>query len=157
MDIKVSDLKSNDRKLSKNLSEKCLYDNISKQAKNQLADINDQDDKMLNLLLKNINKFQKENKTLREQNKKLQIELKNLQILLKNAQKDVERSKENYKLLNGINKGVSYALKNSIKYYKFNEADHSKETLKYINSVEENHLIDSTDRNNGLLNFNNHS
>ena len=67
------------------MSEEYLTDNISKQAKNQLADINDQDDKMFNLLLTNINKFQKENKTLRELNKKLRIELNNLQILLKNA------------------------------------------------------------------------
>ena len=139
------------------MSEKYFNDNISKHAKNQLADINDQDDKMFNLLLKNINKFQKENETLREQNKKLQIELKNLQNLLKNAQKDVERSKENYKLMNGINKGLTYALKNSITYYKFNDTDHSKETLKHINSVQEKNLIDSTDRNNGLLNLNNHS
>ena len=58
MDIKVSDIKSND-KLSTNLSEKCLNENISKQAKNQLADIDDQDNKMFNLLLKNVNKFQK--------------------------------------------------------------------------------------------------
>ena len=112
---------------------------------------------MFNLLLKNINKFQKENETLREQNKKLRIELESLQILLKNAQKDVERSKENYKLMNGINKGLTYALKNSITYYKFNEADYSKEKLKHISSVEEKKLIDSTYRNNGLLNFNNHS
>ena len=78
MDLKVNDLKGYDQKLSRNLSEKHLKDNISKQTKNQLADIDDQDDKMLNSLLKNINKFQKENKTLREQNKKLQIELKRL-------------------------------------------------------------------------------
>ena len=68
MDLKVSDLKSNDRKLRTNLAEKCLNDNISKQAKNQLADIDDQDNKMFNFLLKNVNKFQKENKMLREQN-----------------------------------------------------------------------------------------
>ena len=98
MDIKVSDIKSND-KLSTNLNKKCLNENISKQAKNQLADIDDQDNKMLNVLLKNINKFQKENQTLREQNKKLRTELKSLQILLKNAQKDVESSKKKYKLL----------------------------------------------------------
>ena len=57
IDLKIPDFKSYDQNLSKNLSVKHFNDNISKQAKNQLADINDQDDKMLNLLLKNINKF----------------------------------------------------------------------------------------------------
>ena len=155
MDLKVTDLKSYDRELSKNLIENYLNESISKQAKNQLANIDDQDDKMLNLLLKSISKFHKEIKTLREQNKKLRIELNNLQILLKNTQKDVERSKEKYKLLNGINKGLSYALKNSITYNKLTEEDHSEETLEHISLVEERILVDSTQRNNGLLKFNN--
>ena len=55
---------------------------------------------MFNSLLKNISKFQKENKMLREQNENMQTELKRIQVLLLNAQKDVERSKEKYKLLN---------------------------------------------------------
>ena len=157
MDIKVSDLKSNDRKLSKNLSEKCLNENISKQAKNQLADIDDQDNKMLNFLLKNIKKFQKENQTLREQNKKLRIELKSLQILLKNAQKEVERSKENYKVLESVNKSFSDALKNSLTSYKLNEADNSEETQKHISLVEERILIDSLHIIKGLLNLNSYN
>ena len=151
MGFKVTDLKYYDRILSKNLSEKYLNDSLSKHAKNQLADIDDQDDKMLNSLLKNISKFQKENQTLREQNKNLQIELKSLQYLLKNAQKDVERSKENYKLLKSVNKRLLDALKNSITYYKLNEADNSNETQQNINLVEERILVDSTHRNNGLL------
>ena len=139
------------------MSKKCLYDNISKQAKNKLADINDQDDKMFNSLLKNINKFQKENETLREQNKKLQIKLKSLQISLKNAQKDVERSKKKYKLLNDINKSFSDALKNSLTSNKLNEAGHSEETLKYISLVEKRILLDSTYINNGLFNLNSYN
>ena len=137
------------------MSKKFLNDNISKQAKNQLADIDDQDDKMFNSLLKNTRKFQKENKTLKEQNKKLRIELKSLQILLKNAQKDVERLKEKYKSLNGINKSFSDSLKNSITYYKLNRSDQCKETLNHINLVEERTLIESAHRIKGLLNLNN--
>ena len=142
--------------MGKTLYEKHLNDDISNHAKNQLADIDDQDDKMFNLLLKNINKFQKENKTLREQNKKLRIELKSLQILLKNAQKNVERSKEKYKLLNGNNKSLSDALKNKLTYFKLNEAGHSEETQKHISLVQKRILIDSTYINNGLLKFNNY-
>ena len=112
---------------------------------------------MFNLLLKNINKFQKENETLREQNKKLRIELESLQILLKNAQKDVERFKEKYKLLNGINKSLSDALKNSITCFKLDEANNSKKTQKYISLVEEKFLVDSTHKNNGLLNLNSYN
>ena len=149
-------MKSYDRKLGKTLYEKHLNDDISNHAKNQLADIDDQDDKMFNLLLKNMNKFQIENKTLREQNKKLRIELKSLQILLKNAQKNVERSKEKYKLLNGNNKSLSDALKNKLTYFKLNEAGHSEETQKHISLVEKRILIDSTYINNGLLKFNNY-
>ena len=156
MDLKVTDLKIYDRKLSKNLSEKYLNDSLSKLAENQLADINDQDDKIFNSLLKNIRKFQKENKSLREQNKKLQIELKSLQILLKNAQKDVERSKEKYKLLNGNNKSLLDVLKNKLTYFKLNEAGHSEETQKHISLVQKRILIDSTYINNGLLKFNNY-
>ena len=153
MDLKVSDLKSNDRKLSKNLSGKYLNDGLSKQTKNQLADIEDQDNKMFILLLKNISKLQKENQTLREQNKKLRIELKSLQILLKNAQKEVERSKENYKVLESVNKSFSDALKNSLTSYKLNEANNSEETQKHISLVEERILIDSLHIIKGLLNL----
>ena len=157
MDLKVTDLKSYDRKLSKNLSEKYFNDNISKHAKNQLADINDQDEKMLNLLLKNVNKFQKENKMLREQNHNLRIDLKSLQFLLKNAQKDVERLKEGYKLLNDNDEILSDALKNKLTYFKFNEAGHSEEIQKYISLEEKRILIDSTYLNNGLLNLNSYN
>ena len=156
MDLKVNDLKSYDRKSSKNLSEKYFNDNISKQAKNQLADIDDQDDKMFNLLLKKINKFQNENKTLREQNKKLQDEHIKLQILLKSAQKDVESSKEKYKLLIDNNKSLLDVLKSKLTYFKLNEAGHSEETLNHINLVEERILVESSHINNGLLHLKNH-
>ena len=136
MDIKVSDLKSNDQKLSTNLIEKCLNENISKHANNKLADIDDQDNKMFNLLLKNVNKFQKENQTLREQNKKLRIELKKMQVLVKNVQKDHESLKEKNKLLNGNNKSLLDALKNKLTYFKLDEAGHSEETQKHISLVE---------------------
>ena len=107
--------------------------------------------------MKNINKFQKENQTLREQNKKLRIELKSLQILLKNAQKEVERSKENYKVLESVNKSFLDALKNSLTSYKLNEADNSEETQKHISLVEERILIDSLHIIKGLLNLNSYN
>ena len=108
---------------------------------------------MFNSLLKNINKFQTENETLREQNKELIFELKSLQILLKSAQKDVERSKEKYKLLKSINKSLSDALENSITYFKLDETDTSEKTQKHMSLVEERLLIDSKQRNNGLINL----
>ena len=157
MDFKVTDLKGYDRILSKNLSEKYLNDSLSKHAKNQLADIDDQDDKMLNLLLKKISKFKKENKTLREQNKKLQIELKSLQILLKKSQKDVERSRENYKVLESVNKSLTDTLKNKLTSHKLNEAGHSEETRKHISLVEKTILINSNYINNGLLSLNSYN
>ena len=157
MDLKVPDLKNYDWNLSKNLCEKHLNDNKSKQTKNQLADIDNQDEKMLNLLLKNVNKFQKENKTLREQNHNLRIDLKSLQFLLKNAQKDVERLKEGYKLLNDNDEILSDALKNKLTYFKFNEAGRSEETKKHISLVEKRIFIDSTYLNNGLLNSNSYN
>ena len=112
---------------------------------------------MFNLLLKTVNKFQKENKTLRKQNKNLRIELERIQVLLLNAQKDVEYLKENYKLLKSNNKSLSDALKNSITYFKLDEADYSKETLQHAKLVEERILIDSTHRKNGLLYLNSHN
>ena len=136
MDLKVNELKSFDRKLSKNLSGKYLNDGLSKLAKNQLADIEDQDNRMFNSLLKNVNKFQKENQTLREQNKKLRIELKKMQVLVKNVQKDHESLKEKNKLLNGNNKSLLDALKNKLTYFKLDEAGHSEETQKHISLVE---------------------
>ena len=155
MDLKVPDLKNYDRSLSKNLCEKHLNDNITELEKNQLADIDDQDKKIINSLLKNISKFRKENKNLREQNKNMQVELKSLQILIKCAQKDIERSKEEYKLLNGNNKSFSDALKNGLTSYKLNEADLSEETLKQISLVEER--IFDTHENNGLFKLDNHN
>ena len=154
MDLKVPDSINYDRSLSKNLCEKHLNDNITELEKNQLADIDDQDKKIINSLLKNISKFRKENKTLRKKNKNLRIELNSLQNSLKNAQKDLERSKEKYKLLNDINKSFSDALKNSLTSHKLNEAGHSEETLKHISLVEKRILIDSTYINHGLLNLN---
>ena len=111
---------------------------------------------MFNLLLKNINKFQNENKTLREQNKKLQDEHIKLQILLKSAQKDVESSKEKYKLLIDNNKSLLDVLKSKLTYFKLNEAGHSEETLNHINLVEERILVESSHINNGLLHLKNH-
>ena len=96
------------------MSEKHLNDSISKHAKNQLADIDDQDNKMFNSLLKNVNKFEKQNKILREQNKNLRIELERIQVLLQNAQKDTERLKEKYNVLKSQNKSFSDALKYSL-------------------------------------------
>ena len=135
MDLKVNELKSFDRKLSKNLSGKYLNDGLSKLAKNQLADIEDQDNRMFNSLLKNVNKFQKENKTLREQNKNLRIELERIKFLLKNAQKDVESSKEKYKLLIDNNKSLLNVLKNKLTNFKLDKAGHSEETQKHISFI----------------------
>ena len=78
-----------------------------------------------------------------------------MQVVLQNVQKDVECSKENYKLLNGINKSFSEALKNSLTSYKLNEADLSEEKLKHKSLVEEK--IFSTHKNNGLLKLDNHN
>ena len=157
IDLKVPDFKSYDQKLSKNLSEKFLIDSLSKKAKSQLADIHHQDNKIFDSLLKNLSKFQKETKMLREQNETMKVELKIIQVLLQNAQKDVERSKENYKSLNSINKSLLEELKNKLTYYKFNEEDFSEETLKHISLVEERISVGSTHRNNGLLSLDNHN
>ena len=78
-----------------------------------------------------------------------------MQVVLQNVQKDVERSKEKYKLLNGLNKSFSDALQNSLTSYKLNEADLFQETLKHKSLVEERIL--GTHENNGLLNLDNHN
>ena len=78
-----------------------------------------------------------------------------MQVVLQNVQKDVERSKEKYKLLNGLNKSFSDALQNSLTSYKLNEADLFQETLKHKSLVEERIL--GTHENNGLLKLDNHN
>ena len=112
---------------------------------------------MFNSLLKKLSQFQKESKILREQNKNLQNELQRLQVLLQNALKDVEYSRESYKTLQSVNKSLSSALKNSIKIFKLDEADHSEETQKHLNLIEESLLLNSTHRNNGLFNLINYN
>ena len=77
--------------------------------------------------MEKIAEFKKENKELSELNKTSQMDLKSLQTSMTETQNDVEKLKEDYKILQLTNKELLLELQDTNKLKTSNDVDHAKE------------------------------
>ena len=127
-----------------------LKNDFSNQIKVKLEEINNNENKINDVLLKKITEFIKETKEL---NKSSPIDLNKLKTSMKNVQKDVENLKENYKILQLKNKDLLVKLQNINKLKNSTDVDHfeqlPRKRRKLIN--ENNYSNKSTFAQEGFL------
>ena len=129
-DYKMNISQTLDEKQTISLHKKPAYNNISTEIKNQLEELDEHENKIKQMLLKNIYMYENENKILTEKNKSVQKDLKLLNTYFKDVQVDRNNWEVYYKTLQSEKKYLLTKLESTKEVKENNDAELSTKWIK---------------------------